>query len=244
MTKLTLRGLALTAKLTVTSMALVFIGACGSTSPPPPGEVQVLEDEIAISGYLSEDLVEKIRTLTREHSFSRFRVDVYDGEPQATMQLGYYINRHQLDLVVTGECLGPCANYLFTAAANKYLERGAVVAWFGGALSASWTQQNQSLLIPGIRHVAEQYMDSFLRREIRFFQRIEVEQSITSAGYLESSGCHNVNHVGFYYAFPQLLRFGVTDVHTADGDWRTAFAHYPEQFCQVDLSMQHEGFKI
>lgn len=240
MTKITVRGLVLAAKLTGISMVLVLLGACGTTPPPPTGEVQVLDDEISISGYLSEDLVNEIRALTRDHSFSRFRVDVYDGDPQATMQLGYYINRNQLDLVVAGECLGPCANYLFTAAASKYLESGAVVAWFGGALAESWTQQNQRLLIPGIRHVAEQYMDSFLRREIRFFQRIEVEQSITSAGYQEASGCNHADNVGFYYALPQLLRFGVSGIHAADGDWQTAFDHYPEQFCQVDLSLEHE----
>lgn len=219
----------------------MLLAACSTSSPPPPsGDVSVADDEISIRGFISEVTVGQLRALTEGQQFSRVRVDVYDGDPQAAMQIAYFIHRHQLDLVVEGDCLGPCANYLFTAADTKYLEQDAVVAWFGGALAESWTQQNQGLLVPGIRHVAEQYMDAFLRREIRFFERIGVEQSITSYGYTEASGCNQADYAGFYYSLPQLLRFGVADIYTASGDWRNAFEHYPEQFCQIDLSSEHE----
>ncbi|MCC5879488.1 MAG: hypothetical protein JJU03_06320 [Idiomarina sp.] len=219
----------------------MLLAACSSSAPPPPqGQVSVADDEISISGFISDVTVEQLRALTDGQQFSRVRVDVYDGDPLATMQIGYFIHRQQLDLRVDGACLGPCANYLFTAAASKYLHEDAVVAWFGGALAESWTQQNQRLLVPGIRHVAEQYMDAFLRREIRFFERIGVEQSITSYGYTEASGCNQPDYAGFYYSIPQLLRFGVADVYTARGDWRDAFEHYPDQFCQVDLSTEYE----
>lgn len=220
--------------------ALLF-AACSSSAPPPPvGEVSAAGSEVSITGFISDGTVEQVRALANGSKFSRIRVDVYDGDPQAAMQIGYFIHRNQLDLVVDGDCLGPCANYLFTAANNKHLQQDAVVAWFGGALSESWTQQNQNLLIPGIRHIAERYMDAFLRREIRFFQRIGVEQSITSYGYSEASGCKPQDHAGFYYSIPQLLRFGVAEVHTEEGDWKDSFGHYPEQFCQVDLSSEHE----
>ena len=222
--------------------ALLFLAAC-STSPPevPAGEVRVLDEEIVISGYISERIIEQIRAISNVADFNQVRVDIYDGEPQASMQLGYFIHRNQMDIVVEGQCLGPCANYLFTAARNKYLTDDAVVAWSGGALAESWTQQNQRLLIPGIRHVAEQYMDAFLRREARYFQRIGVDQRVTALGYHESSGCAAPEYEGFYYSLPQLLRFGITDVQLADNNWRDAFSHYPEQFCQVDLSAEHEA---
>lgn len=225
--------------------ALLFFAAC-STSPPeaPAGEVHVLEEDIVISGYISEHTIEQIRAISNVADFRRMRVDIYDGEPQASMQLGYFIHRNEMDIVVEGQCLGPCANYLFTAANHKYLTADSVVAWFGGALAESWTQQNQRLLVPGIRHVAEQYLDAFLRREARYFQRIGVDQRVTSLGYHESSGCTDPDYAGFYYSIPQLLRFGIADIQLAESNWKDAFSHYPEQFCQVDLSVEYKSLSL
>lgn len=225
--------------------ALLFFTACSSSSPEAPtGDVRVLDEEIVISGYISERTVEQIRAISNIANFNQVRVDVYDGEPLASMQLGYFIHSNELDIVVDGHCLGPCANYLFTAANKKYLTDEAIVAWFGGALAESWTQQNQRLLVPGIRHVAEQYMDAFLRRETRYFQRIGVDQRVTSLGYHESSGCTDPNYEGFYYSIPQLLRFGIADIQLAENNWRDAFNHYPEQFCQVDLSAEYKALSL
>lgn len=225
-----------------------FVTACSSqpetsTSSISTASVKVTERELEIHGFIDEAAIDKIRALSTNYSFERIRVNVEGGDPQATMQLGYFIHRRELDLVVEEYCLGACANYLFTAAKTKYLGPESIVAWSGGALSSSWTQQNQRFLFPGARFVAEQYLDSFLRREIRFFERIGVDQAITEYGYAPASGCTD-SQSGFYYTIPGLLRFGIVDVIPARGDWRTAFDHYPDSYCRVDLSNEIDVIRI
>lgn len=228
-------------KLATLLMAPLLIGLSGCATQSTPSTstaaVSFSDSELFINGHINEVTVEEVRALHQSQPIERVRVNVASGDPLATMQLGYWIHRHQYDLVVEEQCLGACANYLFTAAATKYLEPGSVVAWSDGALSSSWTQQNQRYLVPGVRFVAEQYMDAFLRREIRFFERIGVDQGVTAYGYASASGCDN-SEAGFYYSIPELLRFGIANVEPAEGNWQNAFEHYPERYCRVDLSQE------
>lgn len=225
--------------LCVLSVGILMTGCSSqpddSTPATSAADVKITDQELEIHGYIDEATLTKIRALSTNYSFSRVRVKIEGGEPLATMQLGYFIHRRQLDLVVDQYCLGACANYLFTAAKTKYLGPESIVAWSNGARSSSWTQQNQRFLFPGARFVAEQYLDSFLRRENRFFERIGVDQAVTEYGYAQASGC-SAPQQGFYYTIPELLRFGIANVVPAHGDWRTAFDHYPDSFCRVDLS--------
>ncbi|MBA3988315.1 hypothetical protein [Aliidiomarina maris] len=227
------------ARLSCLLLAGFALSACSSSpTETPSSSVRITDSELQISGFISEATIEQVRSLTSSYNVERVRVNVTEGDPLATMQLGYFIHRRELDLVVEEYCLSVCANYLFTAARQKYLAPESIVAFSGGALSSSWTQQHQGLLIPGVRFVAEQYMDAFLRREIRFFDRIAVDQTVTAYGYTEASGCTETAHQGFYYSIPELLRFGIGDIEPIRSNWRDAFNHYPEQFCQVDLSNQ------
>lgn len=216
-----------------------ILSGCSTTaeSPPRSATVKVTDQELEIRGFIDESTIAQVRALNSNYDVSRIRVDVEGGDPLATMQLGYFIHRRELDLVVDTLCLGACANYLFTAAKTKYLSPESVVAWSGGALSSSWTQQNQRYLVPGARFVAEQYMDTFLRRENRYFERIGVDQAVTQYGYEEASGCSDASR-GFYYSIPELLRFGIADIQIARGNWQTAFDHYPNTYCQVNLSRE------
>ena len=221
--------------------ASVMLTGCSTRFEPttPSATVKVTAQELEIRGFIDESTIAQVRALGSNYDFKRIRVDVEDGDPLATMQLGYFIHRRELDLVVDTLCLGACANYLFTAAKTKYLDHESIVAWSGGALSSSWTQQNQRYLVPGARFVAEQYMDAFLRRENRYFERIGVDQAVTQYGYEKASGCQTGAR-GFYYKVPELLRFGIADIEVARGDWKTAFDHYPDTFCLVNLSREFE----
>lgn len=219
-----------------------LISGCSTTSEPytPLYELESNGDELILRGFIDDHTVASIRALSEKNQYQRLRVNSYAGDPLAALQIGNWIHREQMDIVVEGMCLQSCANYLFTAAKQKYLEDDSVVAWSGGALEDSWTQQWQTYLIPGVRFIAEHYMDRFLRRETRFFERVGVDQNITIYGFREASGCSQEGVKGFYYSIPHLLRMGITDVHTSGKDWHTAFADYPEQYCEIELSSEVE----
>ncbi|MGX5914537.1 hypothetical protein ACR0ST_07380 [Aliidiomarina sp. Khilg15.8] len=229
-------------RLSSLAAATFLLSACSSTPDAPEDLAQIDTDGslLIIEGYINQATVDRIRQLSTDHEFSRLRVNSPGGDPLANIQLGGWIHRRQLDIEIQEQCLHSCANYLFTAAKRKTIYPGAVVAWSGGALEESWTQQWQNYLIPGVRHVVEQYLDRFLRREIRFFERVGVDQRITVYGQDEEHGCMSDDMQGFYYSVPDLLSMGVYDVNTPGRNWNEAFADYGEQFCQVELGSQSD----
>lgn len=224
----------------------VFLSACssGSYEDNPASQLHVDGESIFLDGPITNEIVQQLRQLSAEHNFTRMQVNSAGGDPLAAIQLGGWIHRQQLDISVQQECLHSCANYLFTAGANKEIQPGGVVAWSGGALEDSWTQQWQNYLIPGIQHIVEQYLDRFLRREIRFFERIDVDQRITVYGYDDHLGCMQDDIQGFYYSVPDLLAMGVSRVQTPGSSWQQAFSDYGEQFCKVELSSRPEVIRI
>lgn len=229
----------------ITAMALA-VSACSSTQSEPDNLAEVETDGplLIIDGYIDQSTVDRIRQLSVDHNFSKVRVNSPGGDPLANIQLGGWIHRQELDIEVYEQCLHSCANYLFTAAQEKTIHPGAIVAWSGGALEESWTQQWQDYLIPGVRHVVEQYLDRFLRREIRFFERVGVDQRITVYGQEDESSCMSDDMKGFYYSVPDLLSMGVYDVNTPEQNWDEAFANYGEQFCQVELSSRSDRITL
>lgn len=61
----------------------------------------------------------------------RMIVDSPGGEVEAGIALGHWVFTQGIDLVVDGECLSSCANYVFTAARRKTVLPGSVVGWHG-----------------------------------------------------------------------------------------------------------------
>lgn len=226
-----------------TSMLLtlpILAGCSSSGTETPSASVSADQNTLIISGFISELTVEQTLLLAEQHNLTTLRINSRGGEPLASLQLGNWIHRNNLNIEVEEQCLHACANYLFTAAQEKTIHDGAVVAWYGGALEESWTQQYSNYWVPGVRHIVEQYMDRFLRREIRFFERVGVDQRITVFGYHDLAGCDVNSMEGFYYSIPTLLRLGVDNIHIPQRDWQDAFNDYSTQFCKVELSSELE----
>ncbi|WP_126788409.1 hypothetical protein [Aliidiomarina sedimenti] len=232
------------ATLSLSMLSLTLV-ACSSTPPSSPRSSVAAEgNTLVVDGFINQNTISQIKQFTAQQRFTSLRVNSEDGEPLAALQLGNWIHRNDLDVTVDGVCLRACANYIFTAGNDKHLRPGSIVAWSGGALEDSWTQQYQNYLMPGVRYILENYLDRLYRREARFFERTGVDQKITIYGHHPESGCSEQQAKnGFYYSVPHLLRMGVTKIYT-DAHWSDAFAHYPEQYCEVELSSELEVFTI
>ena len=60
------------------------------------------------------------------------------GETIAGIELGQWVFRNRIHVVVPEYCLSSCANYIFPAGNTKTLESTAAVAWHGGAMQEDW----------------------------------------------------------------------------------------------------------
>lgn len=223
----------------LTVCVAMLVGACSSTETERSRDthVETSDTSFVLTGPVDMEAARLLSELAEANpDIRRLIVRSEGGDPMAGIQLGYLLNRNQFTLEIDGYCLDSCANYLFTGAYNRVLREDAIVAWSGGATEESWVTQWSFYLLPGIRTVVEQYLDAFLRRETRFFDRIQVDQRITAYGFDANIGCMDKGDFrGFYYDSADLLVMGVGRTTRENTTWLTAFNHYPNEFCKVEL---------
>ena len=100
---------------------------------PHPAEITVDGDTVVISGDLNDNAYIRFRSeiVGREEDISAIRINSkYDDVVQAIL-IGFWIYDHGVDVVVDELCMSACANYIFTAGKNKFIEDMALVGWFG-----------------------------------------------------------------------------------------------------------------
>ncbi|RTE86885.1 MULTISPECIES: hypothetical protein [Gammaproteobacteria] len=219
-------------------ISATVLAACSNAPQElPQATITVTENAIEMVGETSASSVEQLLEISNANpQIKTFRVTSNGGDPMSAMQWGYHLYRNQFTIEVMDYCLNSCANYYFTAAHKRVLNNDAVVAWSGGAQNESWVQNWSFYIFPGFRNVVQHYLDAFLRRETRFFNRINVDQDITEFGFDESVGCMNEGDFdGFYYSVADLLILGVSKTSRKNVSWDNTFNHYPSNYCQVEL---------
>jgi hypothetical protein len=219
------------------SISVISVVACSSAPAPPEGRVSFQDRVINIDGHISAATLEELVRLTEANPDVRhLRVTSKRGDPMAAMQIGYLLQQKQFVIEVSDVCLEACANYLFTAAEERIVHDNALVAWSGGALDHSWIYQWRSYILPGLKSFVTLYADTYLRRETRFFQRINVDQHITVYGFDKNIGCVDNSYRGFYYSAADLLSMGVGVTRFIPEHGTQDFQITNSNYCRVDLS--------
>lgn len=221
-------------------LTILFAGLTGCSNAPedlPIADISVSNNAFELVGETSSESVDALFKLADAHpNIKTFRVTSQGGDPMAAMKWGYYLYQNDFNIEVIDYCLDSCANYYFTAAHERTLIDSAVVAWSGGAQNDSWVQTWSFYIFPGFRSMVEHYLDAFLRRETRFFNRVNVDQDITNFGFDEQVGCMNDSEYdGFYYSVADLLLLGVSKTSREEVSWERTFSHYPSNYCLVEL---------
>lgn len=142
------------------------------------------------------------------------------GDVQAGIDLGTYIFDHQLDVEISGYCLSSCANYVFTASKNKFIQKGAIVAWHGNyhhlKETGLWKDDIPLRMIRTgeNKEVAERFvyaqMEKLVKVEHEFFNRINVDEKLCWVGKMEPYNALNY----YYLSAKDMIRFGVTNVYS------------------------------
>ncbi|RUO30513.1 hypothetical protein [Aliidiomarina sanyensis] len=209
--------------------------ACSSTPErEEAANIQVSNGVALLDGRISVASFYRLRDAVSDGSVQRLAVNSEGGDPMAAMQIGYLLQREQMTLDIRGACERECANYLFTAAAQRRVYPDAIISWSGGAIEQSVILSWESYILPGIRDFVTRYSDQYLRRETRFFERIGVDQYITSYGFHPRLGC--TDSARFYYSWPDLISMGIGPTEFVGRSYARAFEHYPSDICRVDLS--------
>jgi hypothetical protein len=123
-----------------------------------------------------------------------------------------------MDVIIKDVCMSSCANYIFTAGNNKYLQPYSVLMWHG----SSWQ--------PNLDEKYKQGIELFVRwreKEVAFFDKIGVNYRITVYGiehkysFWQRFKAKVFKDIidGFDYSIMDMEKFGITNIHVAGDKW-------------------------
>lgn len=215
--------------------------------------VSISHDKVTYDGKIS---VENVKALIGEYERSNLKpnrlvINSTGGHAGAGMHLGKWLYNNKMDVEVDKFCFSSCANYIFTAGNQKFLNKRSVLGWHGGALSGY--VQDEELFSPLVKNaIAQQNISSeeqrqeyinkmdkirkkFIRMESEFFQLVGVNPLITTAGGTEGEYSRvtlnsenydgnleqHNNIAGFYYTLEDMEKFGLQNITLKSGSWKS-----------------------
>jgi hypothetical protein len=174
-------------------------------------------------------------------AIERLFIDSGGGEVEAGIELGDWVFRRRIDVVVEGRCLSSFANYVFPAGRRKIVREGAVVAWHGNyhhlQATGLWRDDVAARMArtgedaaTAERRVRGQMLH-LVALERGFFRRIGVDQHLCWVGKVPLYSAPN------YYTMSakDMKRYGVGNVETPAGYGGTDFSRFGESIVFIRL---------
>ena len=156
------------------------------------------------------------------------------GEINHGMDLGDIVHDYDLKLEVNEYCLSSCANYVFSAANHHRISSHAVIGFHGGTtgmekeitsfIDAMPEEEREST-----KQNLEKYMKSAVIRERKFFEKIGVDQRITTLGQSSEykKFAEKEDFIGWYYSLEGLATLGVSNIDVVNPPW--SYQHLSEK---------------
>lgn len=177
----------------------------------------VLVYEGAVSKTLNQAIFDAFRKADTKPG--KLVISSPGGDIGVGMQLGEWIKQNNLDVEVADLCASSCANYIFTAAKNKYLRKDSVLIWHGSAWQEKW---NTSELPESF---ISEYLVPMRERETLLFEKLKVDNLLTVYGQrnltLWDQAARIFSHEtsGWDYSVEDMRRFGLSNIILIDEEW-------------------------
>lgn len=188
-------------------------------------QVSIQGDTVTFKGSMNAEANQKLFKLYKEAEVtpSRLLITSGGGDVMLGMELGYFVHKHQLDVEVEKYCGSSCANYVFTAARQKILQRDSVLFWHG---SSYQPDMDKIFRADDNEDVLTQPIKDWRMAENEFFKTIQVSPSVTVYGMLADERWSEAADrkkppylMGWVYSVADMQKFGVTNVVLKDSEW-------------------------
>lgn len=102
---------------------------------PLSAQTQITSEEIPLSGHIGADMAARLHAALSDGKPHVVRITSSGGDDGPALAIAADLIRTRSSLVVDGVCAGPCANYLFIAAARRTVKPDALVIFTASAIS-------------------------------------------------------------------------------------------------------------
>lgn len=156
------------------------------------------------------------------------------GNVYAGMDLAEIMLEYQLDLVVDKFCFSSCANYVFIAGKNKFIQPNAILGWHGNAASAKWLDQDIDAMLPELkgnrsaekwqqlRRHYDEVIQRAAARETELYKRLGVDPTLLTIGLLPELKAVALKQKarGWTMSIALLQAKGVKNIRTTAQQWQ------------------------
>lgn len=198
--------------------------------------VNLKENTVIYHGKLSPSANQKLLSILKngKSKVEWLSITSKGGEINHGMDLGDIVHDYDLKLEVNEYCLSSCANYVFSAANHHRISNHAVIGFHGGTTGMEKEITSFIDALPEeerelTKQSLEKYMKSAVIRERNFFEKIGVDQRITTLGqssdYKEFA--EKEDFIGWYYSLEGLATLGVYNIDVVNPPW--SYQHLSEK---------------
>ena len=179
-------------------------------------------------GAIDKTSVQAFLTKMAGKKIERLGINSQGGDVDAALDLANWVKEHNLDVQVSAFCMSSCANYIFTAGKNKYINSDALIIWHGSIEQKNFresqtsyealaekSRQDETSLSDEERNYLEERRGKYLAlaalrvKQATFFKSIQVDESITRLGQ-EPVKYPSGNWTA---SLAVMQKFGITNVH-------------------------------
>ncbi len=198
--------------------------------------VNLKENTVIYHGKLSPSANQKLLSILKngKSKVEWLSITSEGGEINHGMDLGDIVHDYDLKLEVNEYCLSSCANYVFSAANHHRISNHAVIGFHGGTTGMekeiiSFTDAMPEEERESTKQNLEKYMKSAVIRERKFFEKISVDQEITTLGQSSEykKFAEKEDFVGWYYSLEGLATLGVSNIDVVNPPW--SYQHLSEK---------------
>jgi hypothetical protein len=117
------------------AVAVSFLCATVIVCAAADVSAQTAVAEIAVTGHIDDAMAARLHPLLASDKPHTLRLNSSGGDDAAALTIAADIRRSHAAVIVDGLCAGPCANYLFIAAARRTVQPDGLVVFTGSATS-------------------------------------------------------------------------------------------------------------
>jgi len=216
------------------------IGAdAGAISGGKEAIITIEGTTVTYRGPITEENTQLFLDLVKGKNLKTLMITSGGGDINTGMDMGRWIFKNEIDVVVEGMCMSSCANYIFTAGKKKIIRPGAIVAWHGNALQngGDWEksflrsiqeainglppEERDKVDIAKAMEGAMEYIKECKRKQAAFFQEIGVDEYVCRVGS-EESGARDF----FILSVEDMERFGIREIQAPDMYYNTDLSRF------------------